>query len=168
MLNESWLTISPTEAGNSKQQSHFQMGTLRALYLVEHHSNRTRQHLEIFLAVVPVGGATGILWIEARDAAKPSTMRSTAPYKKEPSSPNFSSASLRNSDIFKGSSNEIWRRKWQPTPVFLAGESHGWRSLVGYSTRGRKEWDTIERLHFHFPMKEKNTLNIHMKSCIIF
>jgi len=26
-----------------------------------------------------------------------------------------------------------WRRKWQPTPVFLLGESHGQRSLVGYS-----------------------------------
>ena len=26
-----------------------------------------------------------------------------------------------------------WRRKWQPTPVFLPGEFHGWRSLVGYS-----------------------------------
>ena len=26
-----------------------------------------------------------------------------------------------------------WRRKWQPTPVFLPGESHGQRSLVGYS-----------------------------------
>ena len=26
-----------------------------------------------------------------------------------------------------------WRRKWQPTPVFLLGKSHGWRSLVGYS-----------------------------------
>ena len=25
-----------------------------------------------------------------------------------------------------------WRRKWQHTPVFLPGESHGWRSLVGY------------------------------------
>ena len=25
-----------------------------------------------------------------------------------------------------------WRRKWQPTPVFLPGESYGWRSLVGY------------------------------------
>ena len=27
-----------------------------------------------------------------------------------------------------------WRRKWQPTPVFLSGESHGQRSLSGYST----------------------------------
>ena len=26
-----------------------------------------------------------------------------------------------------------WRRKWQPTPVFLPGESQGWRSLVGFS-----------------------------------
>ena len=30
--------------------------------------------------------------------------------------------------------------KWQPTPVFLPGESHGQRSLVGYSPRGRKSW----------------------------
>ena len=43
-----------------------------------------------------------------------------------------------------------WRRKWQPTPVFLLGESHGRRSLVGYSPRGRKESDTTERLHFHW------------------
>ena len=39
---------------------------------------------------------------------------------------------------------------WQTTPVFLPGESHGWRSLVGYSPRGRKESDTTEWLHFHF------------------
>ena len=38
---------------------------------------------------------------------------------------------------------------WQPTPVFLPGESHGQRSLVGYSPRGRKELDTTERLHTH-------------------
>ena len=30
----------------------------------------------------------------------------------------------------------LWRRKWQPTPVFLPGKSHGQRSLVGYSPRG--------------------------------
>ena len=40
-----------------------------------------------------------------------------------------------------------WRRKWQPTPVFLPGKSHGWRSLVGYSSWGRKESDTTEQLH---------------------
>ena len=42
-----------------------------------------------------------------------------------------------------------WRRKWQPTPVFLPGESHGQRGLVGYSPRGRKELDTTEQLHLH-------------------
>ena len=26
----------------------------------------------------------------------------------------------------------LWRRAWQPTPIFFSGESHGQRSLVGY------------------------------------
>ena len=34
-----------------------------------------------------------------------------------------------------------WRRKWQPTPVFLPGESHGQRNLEGYSPWGRTESD---------------------------
>ena len=37
-----------------------------------------------------------------------------------------------------------WRRKWQPTPVFLPGKSHGQRSLLGYSPWGRKESDMSE------------------------
>ena len=49
-----------------------------------------------------------------------------------------------------GSGRVPWRRKWQPIPVFLPRESHGRRSLVGYSPRSRKESDTTERLHFHF------------------
>ena len=32
---------------------------------------------------------------------------------------------------------ECWRRKWQPTPVFLPGKFHRWRSLVGCSPWGR-------------------------------
>ena len=32
----------------------------------------------------------------------------------------------------------LWRRKWQPTPVVLPGESHGGRSLVDYSPWGRR------------------------------
>ena len=39
-----------------------------------------------------------------------------------------------------------WRRKWQPTPVFLPGKSHGQRSLVGYSPWGHKESDMTEQL----------------------
>ena len=34
-----------------------------------------------------------------------------------------------------------WRRTWQPTPVLLPGESHGQRSLAGYSPEGCKESD---------------------------
>ena len=36
-----------------------------------------------------------------------------------------------------------WRRKWQPTPVFLPGEAHGQKSLVGYSS-----WDRRTELSF--------------------
>ena len=36
--------------------------------------------------------------------------------------------------------------------VFLPGESHGRRSLAGYSPRGRKESDTTERLYLHLPL----------------
>ena len=32
----------------------------------------------------------------------------------------------------------------------LGGQSHGWKSLVGYSPWGRNELDMTERLHFHF------------------
>ena len=39
-----------------------------------------------------------------------------------------------------------WRRKWQPTPVFLPGEFHGQRSLVGYSPWSCKELDMTEWL----------------------
>ena len=37
-----------------------------------------------------------------------------------------------------------WRRKWQPTPVFLPGESQGWGSLVGCRLWGRTELVTTE------------------------
>ena len=37
-----------------------------------------------------------------------------------------------------------WSRAWQPTPVFLPGDSHGQRSLAGYSPWGCKESDTTE------------------------
>src|SRR5574341_297155 len=45
-----------------------------------------------------------------------------------------------------------WRRKWQPTPVFLPGKSQGWGSLVGCCLWGRTESDTTERLHVHFSL----------------
>ena len=53
----------------------------------------------------------------------------------------------RGSDPWVG--KIFWRRKWQPTPVFLPGESHGQRSLAGYSPWGRKELDTTARKMFY-------------------
>ena len=38
-----------------------------------------------------------------------------------------------------------WRRKGQHTPIFLPGEFHGQKSLMGYSPRGCKESDTVEQ-----------------------
>ena len=37
-----------------------------------------------------------------------------------------------------------WRRKWQPTPIFLPGKPHGQRSLVGYSPWGHEDSDRTE------------------------
>ena len=53
--------------------------------------------------------------------------------------------SLSQEDLRK-----ILRRKWQPTPVFLPGKSHGMRSLLGYSLWVSKSWIW---LHFHFVFK---------------
>ena len=39
---------------------------------------------------------------------------------------------VRDTGLIPGSGRFPWRRKWQPTPVFLPGESHGQRSLVDY------------------------------------
>ena len=42
-----------------------------------------------------------------------------------------------------------WRREWLSTPLFLPGESHGQRTLVGYSPWSHKESDTAERTSTH-------------------
>ena len=42
-----------------------------------------------------------------------------------------------------------WRRQWQLTPVFFPGESHGQRSLVGYSSWGHKTWTQLKQLRKH-------------------
>ena len=40
-----------------------------------------------------------------------------------------------------------WRKKWQPTPVFLPGKSHGHGNLAGYSPWDCKESDMTEHAH---------------------
>ena len=49
-----------------------------------------------------------------------------------------------------------WRRKWQPTPVFLPGESQGWGSLAGCHLWGRTESDTTEAMQQQQQHKIKN------------
>ena len=48
-----------------------------------------------------------------------------------------------------------WRRAWPPTPVFLPRESHGQKSLVGYSPWGCGESDKTEQLSLHVPRKDQ-------------
>ena len=52
--------------------------------------------------------------------------------------PPASAADARDTGSIPGL-GRFWRRGWQPTPVFLPGEFHGQRSLVGYSP-----WDQIQ------------------------
>ena len=53
-----------------------------------------------------------------------------------------------------------WMRAWQPSPVFLSGESHGCNSLAGYSLQGCKESDTTKatehtRMHFEVSWRQR-------------
>ena len=49
---------------------------------------------------------------------------------------------IRDAGSIPGFGTIPWRRTWQPTPVFVPGESHGQRSLAGCSPQGHKESDT--------------------------
>ena len=75
---------------------------------------------------------------------------------------------LQFSDVIKSlhAMQETWvwslsqedphKKKWQPTPGFLPGKSHGQRNLVGYSPRGCKELDTTEWLTLSLPQENKS------------
>ena len=53
-----------------------------------------------------------------------------------------------------------WKRKRQPTPVFLPGKSHGQKSLTGYSPWGCKKLDMTEQLACtHAPIHSKHPVN---------
>ena len=51
-----------------------------------------------------------------------------------------------------------WRRAWQSTPVFLPGESHGQRSLAGYSPWSHKELDMTEQLSIAYTLQSPGEL----------
>ena len=54
-----------------------------------------------------------------------------------------------------------WRRKWQPTPLFLLGKCHGPQSLVGYCPWCCKESDRTEQLHLWGSQGKKTELVCH-------
>ena len=69
-----------------------------------------------------------------------------------------------------------WRRKWQPTPVFLPGESQGQRSLLGCHLWGRTESDTTDatqqqqqqvNTHTQLRVKRNSCFQIHITFCFI-
>ena len=63
--------------------------------------------------------------------------------------PPIDAGDIRDTGSIPGSGRFSWRRAWQPTPVFLPGESHGQRSLAGYNSWGRKELDLNDLAHMH-------------------
>ena len=52
-----------------------------------------------------------------------------------------------------------WRRKWQPSPIFLPGKSLGERSLVGYSPWGCKSWTQLSNKTYQLPKKVRNRMS---------
>ena len=68
-----------------------------------------------------------------------------------------------------------WRRKWQTTPVYFSGESHGERSLGGCSPSGCKELDTNEHAHgcicfkaLSFSLRRWGENHFEMMSCFAY
>ena len=55
-------------------------------------------------------------------------------------------------------------KEWQPNPVFLPGDSHGERSLVGYSPWGRKESDMTEQLSLSSYSRKVRQLSVEFSS----
>ena len=52
-----------------------------------------------------------------------------------------------------------WRKEWLPTPVFLPGEFHGQRNLMGYGPWDHRESDMTERLSMHTQPRLQSLLN---------
>ena len=87
------------------------------------------------------------LFLEKATAPHSSTLAWKIPWMEEPGGlQSMGSLGVRHDRVTSLSLFPFmhWRRKWQPTPVFLLGESQGRWSLVGYHLWGRTESDTTE------------------------
>ena len=68
----------------------------------------------------------------------------------------------RDGGLVPGSGRFPWRRAWQPTAVFLPGESHEKKRLAGYSPWGHKESDTTKMMeHTHGQLSSNNLPGLH-------
>ena len=74
-----------------------------------------------------------------------------------------STGDARDMGSIPGSGMIPWRRKWQPTPIFLPGKSRGQRSLVGCS---HKESDTTDQLSTH-TVHTDHSFNTHLYWCLL-
>ena len=90
---------------------------------------------------------SGLLYTEKAMAPHSSTLAWKIPWMEEPGG----LQSMRSRRVGHSWATSLslftfmpWRRKWQPTPAFLPGESQGWGSLVGCCLWGRTESDTTE------------------------
>ena len=74
------------------------------------------------------------------------------------------SPAIQETWVWSLSQEDPWRRKWQPTPIFLPGKSHEQRSPAGYSPWGHKQLDMTEQWtrHTHTFTSSKMSLN---KNC---
>ena len=72
------------------------------------------------------------------------------------------SGDKRDVSLIPGLGRFPWRRKWQPTPVFLPGKPHVQRCLVSYSLWGHKELDTIKHVCAPaYENGENSAVNLH-------
>ena len=71
---------------------------------------------------------------------------------------------IKDAGLIPGSGRFPCRREWQPTPVFLPGESHELRSLADYSLCGCKELDMTEWLCTQAVGMSRRQLGVHIRS----
>ena len=80
--------------------------------------------------------ASGTVWEGASQGPAVTTFKEKVKMEEKNLRTSISLRGFLGGSVVKSVGKILWRRKWQPTPVFLPGKSHGQRSLVGCSPWG--------------------------------
>ena len=120
-VSKSWTWLSDRTTANTHKAVLNNCLFLLKIYLCQHIQNSTRR--EILIQIKLLFGET------ERHLGFPNGT----------SGKGTASQCRRHKHLWGG--RIPWRKKWQSTPVFLPGKSHGLRSQAGYSSWGHKEWD---------------------------